>query len=310
MFRKCFTFLLLLVSTQAFAASGIVRGSVKDVNGKPIEKVTITITSQGEINQTYTAHTNSKGEYIHIAVNPGLYRVTASKEGYKPVEYDYVDLAVTLDDRGSVADFKMQAAGEQGQMKPVGEAEESPAAKEARSGLSLLKEGKTDEAIQAFEKAIALDPTNPTIQYNLGAAYERKDNLEKAISHFREAIKLKPDFGEAYLALGNGYLSQRNFDTPAIEALTKAAELLPGNYDAFYNLGVCYSNSGKYVEAEGAYRKAVAINPQEPVAHYQLAMALLGQSKNAEAKAEFNKYLELSPNAADKQEVLDLVNSL
>ena len=73
---------------------------------------------------------------------------------------------------------------------------------------------------------------------------------------------------------------------------------------------MCYSNSGKYTEAENAYRKAVALKPQEPVAHYQLGMALLGQSKNSEAKAEFNKYLELNPNAADKQEVLDLIKNM
>lgn len=308
--RIRFAFLLLLMSPHVFAAMGRVHGSVKDSTGKPIEKATIMITFQGEINQKYEAHTNAKGEYIHIAVNPGLYRVTVSKEGYRPVEYDYVDIRVTLDDRGSVADFKMQSTSGQPQAKQEPAADESPAMKEAKSGLSLLQEGKTDEAIQAFEKAVALEPSSATIHYNLGAAYERKDNPEKARVHFQEAVKLKPDFGEAYLALGNGYLSQRKFDTPAIEALTKATELLPDNYDAFYNLGVCYANSGKYTEAETAYRKAVSINPKEPVAHYQLAMALLGQSKNGEAKAEFNKYLELNPNAADKQEVLELIKSL
>ncbi len=86
--------------------------------------------------------------------------------------------------------------------------------------------------------------------------------------------------------------------------------MLPANYNAFYNLGVCYSNSGKYTEAEDAYRKAIVINPNEPVAHYQLAMALLGQSKNPEAKAEFQKYLELNPNAADRAEVEELMKTL
>ncbi|MGH9857283.1 MAG: tetratricopeptide repeat protein, partial [Acidobacteriota bacterium] len=120
----------------------------------------------------------------------------------------------------------------------------------------------------------------------------------------------KPDFGEAYLSLGNSYLSERKFDAPAIEALTKATELLPANYNAFYNLGVCYSNSGKYTEAEAAYRRAIVIKPNEPVAHYQLAMSLLGQSKNSEAKSEFLKYLELNPNAADRAEVEELIKTL
>jgi tetratricopeptide (TPR) repeat protein len=309
--RKILLTLFWLASATAFAAAGRLHGTVKDGNGNPIDKVTITIQSQGEINQTYTAHTNAKGEYIHIGVAPGLYRVTPSKDGYKTVDYSYADVSVTLDDRGSTADFKMQQIGTTGEMKPTDNASQEPVGmKEAKSGLSLLQEGKTDEAIQAFEKAVALDSSNATIHYNLGAAYERKDLSDKAQAQFEEAIKLKPDFGEAYLALGNMYLSQRKFDAPAIEALSKAAELLQNNYDAFYNLGVCYSNAGKYKEAEDSYRKAVAINPAEPIAHYQLAMALLGQSKNQEAKAEFAKYLELNPNAADKQEVQELMNSL
>ena len=308
--RKMLVILFLLASANAFAIAGRLHGTVKDVNGNPVDKVLITIQSQGEINQTYTAHTNSKGEYIHIGIAPGAYRVTPSKEGYKPVDYAYVDVSVTLDERGSIADFKLQQAGQTTEPKPSAEPEESPAIKEAKNGLSLLQEGKTDEAIQAFEKVIALDPSNPTVHYNLGVAYERKDAADKAQAQFQEAVKLKPDFGEAYLALGNLYLSQKKFDAPAMEALSKATELLPNNYDAFYNLGVCYSNAGKYKEAESSYRKAVEINPKEPVAHYQLAMALLGQSKNPEAKAEFSKYLELNPNAADKQEVVDLMNSL
>ncbi|MCI0417150.1 tetratricopeptide repeat protein [bacterium] len=308
-FRFLFLF-FLLISVQVFAAAGKVRGTVKDVDGKPIDKATITISSTGEISQKYTAHTNAKGEYIHIGVFPGEYRVTVSKEGYKPVEYEYADVRVTLADKGTTVDFKMQSVAAQQKTQQPAASEESPAVKEAKAGLAALNGGKLDEAIAAFEKALQLDSTLVVAHYNLGAAYERKDNLEKARQHFQEAVKLKPDFGEGYLAIGNSYLAERKFDSPAIDALTKATELLPQNYNAFYNLGVCYSNSGKYVEAESAYRKAVEINPKEPVAHYQLAMALLGQSKSAEAKSEFQKYLELNPNAADRKEVEELMSTL
>lgn len=301
----------LLLSTHAFAAAGRVRGSVKDVDGKPIEKAAISIVSTGEVTQTYTAHTNAKGEYIHIGIVPGTYRVSVSKEGYKPVDYAYSEVKVTLSDRGTVVDFKMKPDVPQpAEAQLEATQTESPAIQEAKVGLAALKEGKSDEAIASFQKALQLDPSLSSVHYNLGAAYERKENYAKAREHFQEAIKLKPDFGEAYLSIGNSYLAERKFDAPAIEALIKATELLPQSYNAFYNLGVCYSNTGKYAEAEAAYRKAIGVNPAEPVAHYQLAMALLGQSKNPEAKAEFLKYLELNPNAADRAEVEELIKSL
>jgi tetratricopeptide (TPR) repeat protein len=309
--QRIFLFCFLFLSAQAFAAAGRVRGSVKDVDGKPIEKATISIVSTGEIKQSYTAHTNAKGEYVHIGVVPGGYRVSVAKEGYKPVDYAYSEVRVTLSDRGTTVDFKMRQDTPTADLQQQqAQTEESPAIKEAKVGLTALQAGKNDEAIVSFEKALALDPSLASVHYNLGAAYERKENFEKAREHFQAAIKLKPDFGEAYLSLGNSYLAQRKFDTPAIEALTKATELLPANYNAFYNLGVCYSNTGKYTEAEAAYRKAIAINPKEPVAHYQLAMALLGQSKNSDAKTEFQKYLELNPNAADRTEVEELIKTL
>ena len=312
--RSLFLLLIFFYALQLYAVAGRVRGTVKDVNGKPIEKATITIDSMGEVKQSYTAHSNSKGEYIHIGVAPGMYKVSVSKEGYRPVDYAYSEVKVTLSDRGSVVDFKMQSTAVQttsGTTAPTeAPAEESPAIKEAKVGMALLKEGKVDEAITSFEKALQLDPSLASVHFNLGAAYERKESLVKAREHFQKAIGLKPDFGEAYLALGNSYLVERKFDAPAVDALSKAAELLPTNYNAFYNLGVCYANAGKYGEAEAAFRKAVGITPNEPIAHYQLGMALLGQSKNPEAKAEFQKYLELNPNAADRKDVEELLKSL
>jgi tetratricopeptide (TPR) repeat protein len=310
---RCAFILILLSATQLFAAAGRVRGTVKDVNGKPIEKASISIVSTGEINQTYTAQTNAKGEYIHIGVSPGSYKVSVAKDGYKPVDYSYVEVRVTLSDKGTTVNFKMESTAQQpGKESEAKTAvpEQSPAIVEARAGMTLLKEGKFDEAIASFQKALQLDPSLSTVHYNLGAAFERKENLPQAREHFQKAIELKPDFGDAYLALGNSYLSERKFDAPAIEALTKATELLPQNYNAFYNLGVCYANAGKYTEAEAAFRKAVALTPGEPIAHYQLGMALLGQSKNSEAKVEFLKYLELSPNAADRKDVEELLKSL
>jgi tetratricopeptide (TPR) repeat protein len=299
---------LLACAAFANAASGKVRGTVRDTDGKPIEKVTITIESTGEVRQKYTAHTNAKGEYIHIGIYPGNYRITPSREGYQPVEYSYIETRVTLDEKGFVADFKMQRVTvQQGAAKS--EAAESEQLKQAKLGKSLLDEGKADEAIAAFNKALEADPNLAAAHYYIAVAYEKKDQNEEAQKHLEEAIRLKPDLGQGYLMLGDLHMAARKFDLAA-EALMKASELMPEEYAAFYNLGVAYSNSGKYVEAEAAYRKAALIKPDEPIAHYQLGMSLLGQSKNAEAKAEFQKYLELNPNAADKQEVLDLIQTL
>lgn len=304
-----FALLILFLAQAAFAdPTGRIRGTVKDPEGKPVEKVAIVIEAQGEVPQIYKTSTNSKGEYIHIGIKPGMYRVTPSKEGYVPVNYAYAELRISPSDKPMVADFVLR-------IKPQATAAtQSPAAQpaqdaEAQKAMSLLTSGKVDEAIAAFTKAVEASPNNAVLHHNLAVAYEKKDDPEQARKHYQEAIRLKPDFGEAYLALGNSYMSERKYDE-AIAALKKATELLPQNYEAFYNLGACYADTSKFTEAEAAFRKASEISPKEPIAHYHLGMALYGQSKNAEAKVEFQKYLELNPNAADKQDVEELIKSL
>jgi Flp pilus assembly protein TadD len=312
-------YVFLFLAGIAFAdPTGRVRGVVKDADGKPLEGVIITLTAQGDMPQTYTAHTDKKGGYIHIGVRPGDYRIVPSKEGFTPVNYAYIDAHVGVSEKALTADFVMapQAVVKQ----QAAEKQQPDTLEDARRGIALLDEGKVDDAIAAFQKAIGTNPDNAGLHYNLGVAFEKKDNLEEAQKQYQEAAKLKPDMGEAFLALGNSLLTvagtaatpelkNKKFEEAA-EALKKATELIPQSYPAFYNLGVAYSNGGKYVEAEGAYRKACEVSPNEPVAHYQLGMSLLGQSKNAEAKAEFQKYLELNPNAADKAEIQDLLNTL
>ncbi len=79
--------ILILCAGFVFAEAGRLHGSVKDPSGKPIDKVNITIELQGESHHKYTAQTNSKGEFMHIGIDPGQYRITPSKEGYVPVQY-------------------------------------------------------------------------------------------------------------------------------------------------------------------------------------------------------------------------------
>lgn len=302
-------FCLVICGSLLAEPTGRIRGTVKDASGKPIEKVTITIEATGEVPQKYSATTNAKGEYIHIGIKPGNYKVTPTKEGYVPVDYAFATLHIPASDRPEKADFVMQLSAAVAAAAAETTKEPPSQVKAAQEGVKLLDQGKYDEAIAEFQKVLQSDPNLAPVHYNLGVAYERKNQPADAQAQYQEAIRLKPDFGEAYLSLGNSYLAEKKSDK-AMEAFSKAAELMPDNYDAFYNLGASCSNLSKYPEAEAAFRKATQIKPNEPIAHYLLGMALYGQSKNAEAKVEFQKYLELNPNAADRKDVEELLNSL
>ncbi len=71
--------------------------------------------------------------------------------------------------------------------------------------LSQLDSQYLTYALEAIKNAHALAPTDAKIAYNLGVLYGQTGNLEKSIQSLRETIKLKPDYKDAYYALGLFY---------------------------------------------------------------------------------------------------------
>jgi tetratricopeptide (TPR) repeat protein len=80
--------------------------------------------------------------------------------------------------------------------------------------------------------------------YRSGVGSLGKDDYDKAISDFTEAIRLSPNYGHAYNNRGNAYCGQRNFDK-AISDYTEAIRLNPNNALAYYNRGVAYWSQRK-----------------------------------------------------------------
>ncbi|MDD3014543.1 MAG: tetratricopeptide repeat protein [Candidatus Gastranaerophilales bacterium] len=65
----------------------------------------------------------------------------------------------------------------------------------------LMKAGDIDGAISRLESINDLNPNFPQTHYNLGIAYNKKRQYDKAISSLQEALRLKNDFADAYYTL-------------------------------------------------------------------------------------------------------------
>ena len=90
-------------------------------------------------------------------------------------------------------------------------------------------------------------------------AIERQD-LEHAIEHFDRAIKLSPDFAEAYNQRGVAlYLLDRYEES--IPFCQKAVELMPCHFGALAGMGHCYAHLNRPREAIESYRRALEVNP-------------------------------------------------
>jgi Flp pilus assembly protein TadD len=88
-----------------------------------------------------------------------------------------------------------------------------------------------------------------------GVALVRQGRLKEAISHYSEAVRIKPDFAEAYINLGIAYFGQGDVDK-AISQFRCAISLAPRNSEAHYNLGIAYGSKGLFDKAFQEIRKS------------------------------------------------------
>ena len=152
-------------------------------------------------------------------------------------------------------------------------------------GIELLKEGKTNEAITEFQKAVQLDPNYVPARQNLGHAYDRQGRSEEAMAQYRKAAELDPKSSVVYNNLGVLYDKKGLYDE-AIGEFEKALQINPGDATALKNLETAKKNKAVIEERKKAIaqaQQAVEANPKDPRAAYNLARlyAFHGQKEQA-----------------------------
>lgn len=124
----------------------------------------------------------------------------------------------------------------------------------------------TTGAIQKYEQAIGLDPTNHLIAWKLSKAYEKKEDWDKMASALSKAINVAPGFAN--------YYERRGY------AMTKLAE--GGNPDAWN-------------DAKEPLKKCIEVDPNRAWCHFLLAEAHWWTDENQEALAAYTRAIEHDP---------------
>jgi len=165
-------------------------------------------------------------------------------------------------------------------------------------GNALKKQGKSIEAIEAYKKALALKPNYAEAYNNMGTVLQEQGELEEAIDAYKKALALKPDYAEAYYNMGNTLQEQGKLEE-AMEALNKALSLKPNYAEAYNNMGTALQEQGELEEAIEAYKKALALKPDFAKAYYNMGTVLQEQGKLEEAIEVYKKALSLKPDYAE-----------
>jgi tetratricopeptide (TPR) repeat protein/2-polyprenyl-3-methyl-5-hydroxy-6-metoxy-1,4-benzoquinol methylase len=165
-------------------------------------------------------------------------------------------------------------------------------------GNALKDQGKPDEAVGAYTKALSIKPDYADAYNNMGNALKDQGKLNEAIEAYTRALSIKPVYAVAYNNMGSALKDQGKLDE-AIEAYTKALSIKPDYADAYNNMGNALKDQGKLDEAVGAYTKALSIKPDYSDAYNNMGNALKDQGKLDEAVGAYTKALSIKPDYAD-----------
>ena len=145
--------------------------------------------------------------------------------------------------------------------------------KRYRAGVTLAEQGKLDEAISTFEKALKSDRQNPLLLDAIGAAYIRKGDLEQAKQYFLECLDVDPEFVRARKNLAITDFNTGQYDLAAAE-FQKLKNISTASHPvANLFLGMIAEKNADYVQAEPLLEQSGALLDRYPEALLSLANA-------------------------------------
>lgn len=160
-------------------------------------------------------------------------------------------------------------------------------------GLILEREGKPEQALPLYERAVAIRPYHPAA-INLGAALLKQGRGDEAIAIFEAALRGDPTNRILRNNLAAARAKARQF-SEAEKLLMGLVVEDPRDGDARLNLGKLYVRAGKPQFAEEQFRALVSMEPNSGEGHLQLGLVLLALQRRDDATEEFRRAIEVDP---------------
>jgi tetratricopeptide (TPR) repeat protein len=165
-------------------------------------------------------------------------------------------------------------------------------------GLAFYKLGKYDEAINAWYKALKLNPEDATAWVNIGCTLGKQGEHSEANKAFNNAIEINPEFAGAWSNKGYA-LDNLGKYYEALQAYDKAVGLDPDDALAWDNMAHTLIDLGRYSEALNAVDEAIEANPKIAKAWSRRAYVLEQEGRYDEALEACGISLEVDPDYAD-----------
>ncbi len=177
---------------------------------------------------------------------------------------------------------------------------------QCRLGNLYAESGVYEYAVSAYKRAINLDPQYATAHHNLGVVYYKMGLFDEAQEEINIAIQIRPDIAKFHYTLGLILKDDKKLDK-CIESFSKAIEMKPDYIEAYSRRALAYFYIGDLEKACHDYERVIKIDPLFRDALHNLGIIYISLKRWDDAELIFQKQLEIRPDDSDALYYLALI---
>ena len=162
----------------------------------------------------------------------------------------------------------------------------------------LIQDEDPEDALADYAEAIRLKPDYAEAYNNRGAVKDALGRHDDALADYAEAIRLKPDHASPYYNLGIVKAKLGRYDD-ALADYAEAIRLKPDHDGAFYNRGVAKDKLGRYEDALADYDEAIRLKPDYAAAYNNRGAVKDALGRHDDALADYDEAIRLKPDLAE-----------
>ncbi len=257
---------------------------------------------------------NLEANPYHVVIDDPAFRPVDELANVNPIVSSFNMVQISLEPRDEVK--RAPASNRTGGSNPylVDPADYNRrfpknAVKEFDRGVRADREGKRDEAIDHYQKAVKIAPAFYMAHNNLGSDYLSKSDFAGARNEFLQASQLNQSDGAAYFNLSNVCILAGELPQAQLY-LDQGMQRQPESALGQFLQGTLDIRLGKLPQAEGALRQAIQLDPMMAQARLQLVNLLLQQGRKDDAVAQLHDFVGAFPESPFSGKAKDLLKRL
>lgn len=296
----CALTLTAAAGTARAQAGGRIAGTVLDVDGRPVEGVTVTVTSPDRTDFELVKTTTGKGKFVlAFSDAAAAYVCRLEKDGYKTVVMPVNPVAgQTL-----MREFVLPPLTAEEQAAASQEAALSGAGRAVavyNEGVEAQRAGDLEQAARRFQEAAELNPELAAAHTALAAVAHIRGEYERAAAEAEKALVIDPSDTRAMQIRYDAYekMGDEVRAAEAAEAL-KASGAASDSAARVFNDGVKAYREGDLATAKARFEAAAGLDPSLVRARLVLAQIHLSEGNPAEAAIQATETLAVEPDNID-----------